>query len=302
MNLEETSTSLIDAIKQRLGNPFLGSFFLSWPACNYPLALALVGDFSTSQKIKYVNGYVQTDHSWMPLVLWPAAVAAAYVLVYPFLDSAMTYAHRRLTNLRTWAVLKAEREQTVKKSDKTKFFKRYDQDLEHYKSLNAHLINAQEESEDALRRELAEVRGRLSNLVNANLVRGTGLAWSQTRIGHAADVNGNPLIQVKSALRQSDAVLKLAIALAAIRARPEDKEGNRSITVDQLVDAAKWPSDTAFEALQYVEAAGFGSLQVSGPNPILLTGYWDGWMQRVDPLLEVFEDVPELRSILGCTR
>lgn len=93
-------------LRERLSNPLMASFLLSWPVWNYKFILVFFSDMKPYVKFSYISGQVYPDvwHGLMFGLFGPVVTACFYVGVYPFVVHAAEFVsswHRmRLENQR----------------------------------------------------------------------------------------------------------------------------------------------------------------------------------------------------------
>lgn len=81
-----------DAIVERVRNPFLSSFIISWLAVNYKLVLvATSSEFKLAEKFVFVDNYVAAPQALAKMVGWPTAGALLYTVVLPFANTLFSY-------------------------------------------------------------------------------------------------------------------------------------------------------------------------------------------------------------------
>ena len=86
--IKETITSLFGTVRERLSNPFLGAFILSWAAINWRILYTILHPLDTAAAtIQAVDAY---GTYWLSLFL-PGLMACFYVLAYPWVKFGIFY-------------------------------------------------------------------------------------------------------------------------------------------------------------------------------------------------------------------
>ncbi len=81
--MREIINSFLDNSKERIKNPFLGAFIISWIAFNWkPIVILLFSEKEIEQKITFINeNYISLQYNlWFPLIF-----AIVYVVVLPYI-------------------------------------------------------------------------------------------------------------------------------------------------------------------------------------------------------------------------
>lgn len=81
--MREIINSFLDNSKERIKNPFIGAFIISWIAFNWkPIIILLFSEKEIEQKINFINeNYISLKYNlWLPLIF-----AIAYVVILPYI-------------------------------------------------------------------------------------------------------------------------------------------------------------------------------------------------------------------------
>lgn len=105
----EIFDSISDAIKERVGNPFVSTYLMSWGLVNYRVVLYTLSDESVSKKISFIdctffpNGAADLDK----LVLIPFGGTLFYLMAVPFLTAFAIYVRERFSSLNSFLLGRA---------------------------------------------------------------------------------------------------------------------------------------------------------------------------------------------------
>ncbi|MFY0483306.1 hypothetical protein ACI6PS_11940 [Flavobacterium sp. PLA-1-15] len=81
--MREFIKSFVDSYSERIKNPFLGSFSISFLLFNWrPLLILLFSDFAIEEKISIIDTY----YCNLSAILWPIGLGIFYVLILPYFN------------------------------------------------------------------------------------------------------------------------------------------------------------------------------------------------------------------------
>lgn len=128
MSIKQTFESIYETLKERIGNPFMGSTLLAWPIINYKFLIVALSDGKFIEKVYFIETYVypNTETRLLYIIGLPAAIGLFYTLIYPFVDIGLTIASKLLFNLKQKMVLAAERKTPIDSREQAEFFGSYD--------------------------------------------------------------------------------------------------------------------------------------------------------------------------------
>lgn len=92
--LKDFGADVKERLAERISDPFLGSFIISYIAYNWQVAYLLWANSTKTfdQKLAAVESMLRFRWSWLA----PLLSATAYTVIYPFIRWAVTYIHEKL--------------------------------------------------------------------------------------------------------------------------------------------------------------------------------------------------------------
>ncbi len=86
--VKELLQSLSITLRQRLGNPLIGAFVISWAAWNFRFLMVVFGGDTSASKISYIDTHLYpSSWDWLALgIVYPGASSLAFVISYPFVN------------------------------------------------------------------------------------------------------------------------------------------------------------------------------------------------------------------------
>lgn len=104
-----------EALVDRVRNPLLTGFLLSWGALNYKLIVVLLTNEHYEKKFAFIENvlYANHDSAVRMLLLYPAALSAVYVFVFPGIALLSTWAGSTYERLHANVRLRALKELTI---------------------------------------------------------------------------------------------------------------------------------------------------------------------------------------------
>lgn len=120
-SVKEVLTSFVESMRDRIGNPLVGAFFLSWLVWNFRLVLVLVGDGEGGWKAKldFIDKTLMTNPSdwWIHGLLYPLAIAGLWVFAFPFLSRYILIFDKSQRIVTRKAVLKVEEKKPISEDE-----------------------------------------------------------------------------------------------------------------------------------------------------------------------------------------
>lgn len=87
--MKELLQSIFLTSKERISNPIIGTFFISWTAFNWkPIIFLLTSDQKIEDKINYIDSNFSTMYN---LLLYPLITVLIYILVIPYVNLLFEY-------------------------------------------------------------------------------------------------------------------------------------------------------------------------------------------------------------------
>jgi len=129
--ISEMAASIKEAAKERLLNPFLTAFLVSWSVVNYQIPVALLSDGDYQQKIFYIESILIRD-SWdafMKFVALPLLGVGTYLLVVPILTTLTIVIQELTGNLYTSARAIARRHKFLTRQESLELNTRHTSEL-----------------------------------------------------------------------------------------------------------------------------------------------------------------------------
>lgn len=104
-NFNKTSDIVIDPIKQRINNPFVGSFILTFLALNWrPIVFFLLSDKSIEEKFIFITANYYADQwygwlSWCMYLFFPIIISLIYLSILPWVTEIIDrFVHNTVLN------------------------------------------------------------------------------------------------------------------------------------------------------------------------------------------------------------
>ena len=151
-------------ILERLANPLIASFMISWLLWNYSIVLTIFsGDLTSDDKITKIKEAVNVSD----IYLWPLLIALGYIAVHTLLtfavDAVILYRETLEMILRNW--IRGIRSMT--EEDKKRFFEIHDAEIYDLNLKVTTLRNIVNDKDNELRAKDEEI-GKLRGTVNSH--------------------------------------------------------------------------------------------------------------------------------------
>ncbi|RHW21708.1 hypothetical protein [Pseudomonas jilinensis] len=188
---------LIESFKsyasEKLSNPLIPAFLVSWLIFNYPITLNLLTDTSAADKIEFIKNYLHTDDGFFYQSLtYPLLAALFYVFAYPGITGEIIVYLNWIKKLSTNRRLKHERNTLLTPDQVSKLKAQYraetrslEEEIERLQSklnaakseqadLNLHLtdlgkkISTLESNNDSLEKDINSKNNDIRELIETN--------------------------------------------------------------------------------------------------------------------------------------
>jgi len=126
--------NIIDAFKQRVSSPIVGTFFFSWLIFNWRLVYYFVmSDEAVTQKIKHIElNYLELPNT----LYWPLLLTCAYIILFPVVVNISNMIWVSVdSNSRSWSSKVIEENAPITKAEQARLFAHIRKREEEYKSV-----------------------------------------------------------------------------------------------------------------------------------------------------------------------
>lgn len=126
--------NIIDAFKQRVSSPIVGTFFFSWLIFNWRLVYYFVmSDEGVTQKIKHIElNYLELPNT----LYWPLLLTIAYIILFPLVVNISNMIWVSVdSNSRSWSSKVIEENAPITKGEQARLFAHIRKREEEYKSV-----------------------------------------------------------------------------------------------------------------------------------------------------------------------
>ena len=277
MSVQQFAKDTYEVLKERIGSPFFGSFWVAFAALNYRGGIVLVSDADFREKFRYLDMqlYPQPIDRWGHLILLPLAVAAFYTFVYPFIDTYLTVVSKWLFAFKTERVLRADRMVPFDRRLQMAYFMKFDKEVEALKET----ISTQSQSNDALSTAKNVVESTLRNqLISQSIWHLSVQAEVSTNVAKDAVLlikNKSPseLKQDYPKLASSTLLISVYHLCSSMRFNAEDDGWRKIRPLEEIRAAYSWDRTTSIGAACLFEALEIGrqALDAKGNTLIEVT-------------------------------
>jgi hypothetical protein len=196
----------VDNIRDRLNNPLIFSFLVSWIFFNWKITVALFWDSPTGtvdNKFSLIN-HIESHLSLRSSLIWPLGSAVLYTFISPVFKNLITaFQNWNFTWGENWNIsilkeskVKMEKYLSLRKNYDSKS-KELEQILEKESELSSTIAQLQSDlkkvdsESDGLKLELSEHKEIVGNLINIEILDGK---WLRTVKGPFGDAEENILV------------------------------------------------------------------------------------------------------------
>lgn len=126
--------NIIDAFKQRVSSPVVGTFFFSWLFVNWKLVYYfMMSDESVTQKIKHIElNYTELPHT----LWWPLTLTLSYIILFPLVVNISNMIWVSVdSNSRSWSSKFIEENAPITKEEQARLFAHIRKREDEYKSV-----------------------------------------------------------------------------------------------------------------------------------------------------------------------
>lgn len=165
---------------ERLNSPLSGAFIISWFCWNYRMVFVLFASIPVSDRFKFVDTvlYPSTADKWLRFLLYPAATATVFIIIYPLLSQLVFWYWHKEKELK----LKAIRDKIENATLLT---------VEESRQIRVLLATKEMEYENAITRQSQEIETLKKNL-SEQVILYNNLAGARKAEEEAAKSNEPP--------------------------------------------------------------------------------------------------------------
>ena len=179
MSLKELLKSILSTSSERIKNPFIGAFAVSWLIFNWkPLLILVFADLKLIQRIQLVDSqYSKIGDN----LIWPLIVAVSYMVILPYLMFA-------LDSLSKWAI-RGRKKDFVKSTVEDLV----DRQLIVIEEVRLEKLKSDSKDIEDLNEKVRELKNQNSELkeLNDRLVKTTSNLESKLRLMNTEEAQGN---------------------------------------------------------------------------------------------------------------
>lgn len=179
--------NIIDAFKQRVSSPVVGTFFFSWLIFNWRLVYYfMMSEEGAAQKIKHIElNYLELPNT----LYWPLLLTIAYIILFPLVVNISNMIWVSVdSNSRSWSSKVIEENAPITKGEQARLFAHIRKREEEYKSVL--------ESKDS---EISSLTSALNyQLSDEKVGNASGYELNKRRIAELKDEVNKAAIRLKN--------------------------------------------------------------------------------------------------------
>lgn len=135
--INDTLQPLLESIRERFGNPFVGSFLIAWCVINFRVVLILLGGDTAQQKICFVEReLIEADDGLWKAVIWPTISVLFYFLIIKPISAGFVFLHEYFEALNASSRNKALKMKVLTVEDQARLYAELHDSVEAEKEKN----------------------------------------------------------------------------------------------------------------------------------------------------------------------